>query len=363
MTGLKAPFPWFGGKSKVADIVWKHFGDVDNYVEPFAGSLAVLLGRPYPPKVETVNDYDSYLINFWRAVKYAPEEVAEYANWPVNEVDLTARHIWLVNTGKERLERLFGDPDYYDSKVAGWWVWGICSWIGSGWCSGKGPWISVDGRLTRKSKKDEKGVSKKIIHLGDAGQGVNRKLINLNNTGRGVHRKLINLIDGGHGVSRRSLHFDNEDSIYNGVDLGKDKIIQYMNALAERLRYVRIACGDWSRVVTFGALDYGKEVGIFLDPPYSKEECDQDLYNVDIHPKNVYKEVLEWCVKNGNNPRYRIALCGYEGEYNALEDLGWKKYAWKAGRSFGSFNSETKNNENRHKERIWFNQNCLFDNP
>ena len=32
---LKAPFPWFGGKSRVSDIVWDHFGDVDNYVEPF----------------------------------------------------------------------------------------------------------------------------------------------------------------------------------------------------------------------------------------------------------------------------------------------------------------------------------------
>lgn len=43
---LKAPFPWFGGKSRVAHIVWERFGDVPNYVEPFAGSLAVLLRRP-----------------------------------------------------------------------------------------------------------------------------------------------------------------------------------------------------------------------------------------------------------------------------------------------------------------------------
>lgn len=32
---LKAPFPWFGGKSRVAPIVWDRFGDVPNYVEPF----------------------------------------------------------------------------------------------------------------------------------------------------------------------------------------------------------------------------------------------------------------------------------------------------------------------------------------
>ena len=49
MDKLKAPFPWFGGKSRVSHIVWDYFGDVANYVEPFAGSLAVLLGRPNPP--------------------------------------------------------------------------------------------------------------------------------------------------------------------------------------------------------------------------------------------------------------------------------------------------------------------------
>jgi len=47
MNELRAPFPWFGGKSKVAEVVWRAFGYVPNYVEPFAGSLAVMLGRPH----------------------------------------------------------------------------------------------------------------------------------------------------------------------------------------------------------------------------------------------------------------------------------------------------------------------------
>jgi site-specific DNA-adenine methylase len=56
---LKAPFPWFGGKSRIADIVWDALGPVDNYVEPFAGSMAVLLHRPderWQSGAETVND-------------------------------------------------------------------------------------------------------------------------------------------------------------------------------------------------------------------------------------------------------------------------------------------------------------------
>ena len=38
---LKAPFPWFGGKSRIAPLIWERFGDVANYVEPFFGSGAI----------------------------------------------------------------------------------------------------------------------------------------------------------------------------------------------------------------------------------------------------------------------------------------------------------------------------------
>lgn len=73
---LRAPFPWFGGKSRVAHLVWSAFGaDVANYVEPFAGSLAVLLARPGEPRIETVNDLDGYLVNFWRAVQQALDDL------------------------------------------------------------------------------------------------------------------------------------------------------------------------------------------------------------------------------------------------------------------------------------------------
>jgi len=131
---LRAPFPWFGGKSRAAHLVWAAFGDVPNYVEPFAGSLAVLLARPTSSRIETVNDIDCYLSNFWRAVQAAPELVAEHADWPVNEADLHARHRWLVNQAEFR-ERMKQDPEFFDAKIAGWWVWGLCQWIGSGWCA------------------------------------------------------------------------------------------------------------------------------------------------------------------------------------------------------------------------------------
>jgi len=58
---LAAPFPWFGGKALACAEVWAALGDPENYVEPFAGSAAMLLGRDEPGKVETINDADGFV--------------------------------------------------------------------------------------------------------------------------------------------------------------------------------------------------------------------------------------------------------------------------------------------------------------
>jgi hypothetical protein len=75
---------------------------VPNYVEPFAGSLAVLLGRPakHAAKIETVNDLDGFVANFWRSVAADPETTAAYADWPIIEADLNARHAYLVGIAR-----------------------------------------------------------------------------------------------------------------------------------------------------------------------------------------------------------------------------------------------------------------------
>ena len=42
---IQQPFPYFGGKRTVAPEIWRRFGDVRNYVEPFFGGGGVLLNR------------------------------------------------------------------------------------------------------------------------------------------------------------------------------------------------------------------------------------------------------------------------------------------------------------------------------
>jgi hypothetical protein len=319
---MQAPFPWFGGKSRVAHIVWGRLGDVPNYVEPFFGSGAVLLGRPHAPNIETVNDKDAYLANFWRAIKADPETVAHYADWPVNESDMHARHIWLLNTGAERLARIEGDPDYYDAQVAGWWVWGICAWIGPGWCSGNGPWHSVDGKLVRLST-DGRGVHRQLVHLGDGGQGVHRQLVHLGNGGQGVHRKQLNLTE-------------------------------WFAALSERLRRVRVCVGDWSRVLRPTPTVKLGLTGVFLDPPYNSAARNPAIYNHE-DSGHLAADVREWAIAHGDDPMMRIALCGYDDF--TMPDA-WVPVAWKTNGGYAN-QGNNRGKENRHRERIWFSPHCL----
>lgn len=333
-TDLKAPFPWFGGKSRVASEVWSALGPVDNFVEPFAGSLAVLLNRPddrWETGSETVNDLDCYLANFWRALAHDPEEVAHWCDWPVNECDLLARHLWLVQTGRERIAKLEADPDFYDAKVAGWWVWGINSWIGSGWCQGNGPWRVVDGKVVLTGGKG--GQWRQLPDLGDAGRGVNRQRPHLGNREPGKELPQVWTHD--------------------------TSLVDYFNALATRLRRVRVCCGDWSRVVTNGALAFGDSVGVFLDPPYSSDVRAKNLYRTDDH--NISTGVREWALANGDDPRLRIVLAGYANEHEM--PAKWRCYAYKANAAYQNSGGNGSNLENRKQERLWFSPHCLNPQP
>src|SRR5699024_7877784 len=97
VTTLSAPFPYFGGKRRAAPTIWGALGDPGGYVEPFAGSAAVLPARPEfkGRRVETLNDADGWLVNTWRAIQLSPADVAAHASGPVTEIDYHARLAWL----------------------------------------------------------------------------------------------------------------------------------------------------------------------------------------------------------------------------------------------------------------------------
>lgn len=302
---LSAPFPYFGGKSRAAAQVWQSFGEVKNYVEPFAGSLAVLLSAPEGQRIETVNDFDGFVANFWRAIAADPEAVAHHADWPCNENDLFARHSWLVRHRESLTDQLHADPAWFDAKAAGWWCWGACNWIGSGWCSGEGPWVLHDGRMVK----------------GDAGKGINRKLPHLGDAGKG----------------RRAY------------------IFEWFGELHQRLRDVRVTCGDWQRVCKDSVTTRHGLTAVFLDPPYTKGAMDYSAGGMGL---GIADQVRDWCAVNGDNKLMRIVLCGHAGEHDDLLAHGWHTRKWTARKGYALTDDAT---ENSASETLWCSPHCIAE--
>lgn len=291
---VKAPFPYFGGKSRISPLIWKHLGNIPNYIEPFAGSLAVLLSNPNKPKIETVNDKDCFVSNFWRAVSSDPEGVAKFADYPVNQIDLHARHKWLVSNATDDFRsKMLNDPLYYDLKIAGWWVWGIGASIGNNWLH-------------------PKGLNSAPL-LSSAGGGI-------------------------HGLS--------------------NNILDWFKKIQERTRRVRVCSDDWKKVVTpsvtFNNVGLGKNdiTGVFLDPPYDYKGRDK-VYKEE---SNVFSDTCAWAIQNGDNPKMRIVLCGYESDIVFPDN--WTAHEWETQGGMANL-GDSRGRNNSKKERVWISPHCI----
>lgn len=126
---MKPPFSYFGGKTRLAEQIAKAFPPHDHYIEPFAGSLAVLLAKPRS-RMETVNDLDAELMLFWRVLREQPDELvrvcaltphsrAEYEaskDRPADLADLErARRVWVkLSQGRTGTLKRTGWRHYID---------------------------------------------------------------------------------------------------------------------------------------------------------------------------------------------------------------------------------------------------------
>jgi DNA adenine methylase len=68
-------FGWYGGKFSHLDWLLPRLPAAHHYCEPFAGSAAVLLNR-IPAPVETYNDVDGEVVNFFRVLREEPDEIS-----------------------------------------------------------------------------------------------------------------------------------------------------------------------------------------------------------------------------------------------------------------------------------------------
>lgn len=296
---MRAPLPYPGGKNLIASAVWERFGDCGRYVEPFAGSAAVLLARPHDGRHELILDKDCFVVNFWRSVQADPMAVAKAMDRPQSQKDLTAIRKWLEK-GRDALNTNLEDIDFCDPLVAGRWCWVRCVIIGAGLAE------------TKQGKSDIRPAS---LGTGIAAKGIRSQ----------------------------------EDPLA--------AIHQVVASLAHRMRDVVVMHGEWSRAVTEASLFQGlgpkDKVAVLLDPPYNPATQVAKRKTYVEQRDGLAEEAMAWAIAHGDDPRLRIALCGYEGAYSMPD--AWTKVSWESrGYAFSE-----KQGEQRKMERVWFSPHCL----
>lgn len=100
----RSPFPWFGGKQKLADEILSHFPPHLVYVEVFGGGASVLLSKS-PGALDVYNDRDESLVNFFRVLRDLPHQLV-----PLLELTPYARAEWeharaSIDTEKDPVEK------------------------------------------------------------------------------------------------------------------------------------------------------------------------------------------------------------------------------------------------------------------
>lgn len=278
---LTPPFPYFGSKRRAAAAVWQALGDPGLYVEPFAGSLAVLLARPNEaPPMEIVVDTDGFVINWWRAIRANHERVLELSMGPVAETDIEARHQSLCDDRETLSLALQGNPWYYSVEHAAWWWQGVSSWLGSGYA-------------TRTSAA--------------------RQRPHIDRTLKGLYARGC--------TDERIAH------------------------VAARITNAVILSGDWedawTRSVTPSILRrFRNNVGVFLDPPYTLATGRASgLYSSDAP---LSEAVARFCHNHGSG--IRIVLAGYLSEYPTLA-TAWRVVPWGNHNGYAAGNNDRRDED------------------
>ena len=326
---------YFGGKGRWAEEIIQRLGYIEVYVEPFAGSLAVLLNAP-PRKREITCDLDGMIANFWRAVQNDPEAVAYHADYPTFHDDLLARRKWLAQWSRDNADTVRDDAEFYDAKAAGWWAWAVSNWIGT---PTEMLWGRTGELTDTRPMVGTRGVSAlafdKRPHAGTQGVQVQRDKI-----------PQVNAKFGGRGT--QATRTDTDGDIGTG-----ERLLPWMQALAQRLARVIVLNRSWESAVTPTLLLHTKQgpkppVGIFLDPPYKLEKR-RNLYGSDkITGDEPAEASYKWAVDHG--AVYKIAYACHEGDFPLPE--GWTTGGTK------SFSGQYSEHRDKTRDVVFYSPAC-----
>lgn len=336
-------YTYMGSKrSQLTNILDILGDDISTLIEPFAGTACVSINRPKSVKNCYINDYDCHVANVLRSVMYYPDDLIKAAARPRIELDMHQTHDYLVNGKVKIREALLSSNRGCIPEMAGWWVWGLNNWIGSGWCC-------ENGYTKYLIKPDEVAIKNK-----DLDQFLGNKIT----TGRGKPCHGNNLTEQ---LPKATWRIKPSDSNKLTEQLSQservDHITNMVYAIYNSLRDCRVLYGDFARVLTKSYIE-GPRTGVFLDPPY--RSCDKMDYGTDGKDLEVFTRAYNWFIDHRNDPKLRIVFCCQSGDLEGLEvpdDIGRISWSRNSGYAKGDQKSLRKTELMLHNRNVDVNEN------
>lgn len=122
---MKTVFPHPGSKRRLLPKILPLLPEHRVYVEPFAGALAVFLGKERSP-LEVINDADGDLVSLYRYAKWHPEALVAELNKHLNS--------------RSEFEALKRNPGFTDlQRAARYFILKVCSFGGQSGHYGRNP--------------------------------------------------------------------------------------------------------------------------------------------------------------------------------------------------------------------------------
>jgi len=118
------PFPWYGSKYTQVSWLMSLLPETERYVEPFGGSGVVMINRP-PSEVETFNDLNSDITNFFYVLREHREEFETVLKYTPHSRELF-RHATESDVKNDDVKRalyfLISVGQSFDSMQSGNWA-------------------------------------------------------------------------------------------------------------------------------------------------------------------------------------------------------------------------------------------------
>ena len=130
----------------------------------------MLLAAPEPTSLEVIGDTNGFIANFGELSR---TNLARLRDGPTTPC-LTSILVGGTNGLWRSVSDLAPNPRSNwpgDAKVAGWWLWGQVSWIGSGWCDWEKSVPKTAGGDVSDAGQGIQAIGQ-IPHVSSAGQGI-----------------------------------------------------------------------------------------------------------------------------------------------------------------------------------------------